>query len=141
MIESFERLGLELNVELWFTESDYKPPSLNTLYSSGQQKESPSNSFSNLDSNSSVMQMLCSRSFKIKFDPRHGIHLQLPCIFDYFHLSSVLVTLHCSLLTLLPPVMLGTNVQRNLTLSSILFGKDLSQVNWVLILNLILIKK
>ncbi|CAF0926939.1 unnamed protein product [Brachionus calyciflorus] len=132
LIESFEKLGLELNVELWFTESDYKPPSLTTLYSSGVQnsKMSPSNSFSNIDSSinsTNTMQLLCCRTFRIKFDPRQGIHLQIPCVFDYFHLSSVSVTLHCSLLTLLPPVMLGTNLQRNLTLSSILFGKDLSQ--------------
>jgi len=39
--------------------------------------------------------------------PRQGIHLQVPVLFDYFHLSAVLTTIHCSLLTLLPPVMLG----------------------------------
>ena len=73
------------------------------------------------------MQLLCSRSFKIHFDPRQGIHIQIPVLFDYFHLSAVLCTIHCTLLTLLPPVMLGTSFQRNSTLATILFGKDLSK--------------
>jgi hypothetical protein len=50
----------------------------------------------------------------------------VPVLFDYFHLSAVLVTIHSSLLTLLPPVMFGPT-QKNQTLASILFGKDLSQ--------------
>ncbi len=73
------------------------------------------------------MQLLCSRAFKVHFDPRIGIHIQIPVLFDYFHLSSVLCTIHCTLLTLLPPVMLGTSFQRNSTLTTILFGKDLSK--------------
>lgn len=64
-------------------------------------------STTNTSNNNSVLQQLCVRSFKIKFDPRQGIHLQIPVIFDYFHLSAVMLTMHCTLLTLLPPVMLG----------------------------------
>ena len=73
------------------------------------------------------MQLLCSRNFKVHFDPRQGVHIQVPVLFDYFHLSAVLCTIHCTLLTLLPPVNLGTNLQRNSTLTTILFGKDLSK--------------
>ena len=146
VVESFERLGLQLLVELWFTENDYQMPTTTTTTtttnssppSSQVPKSSSNNSISNSGANGGgggggtsgggqQMQLLCSRCLKIKFDPRQGVHLQLPVIFDYFHLSAVLVTLHCTLLTLLPPVMLGTSVQRHLTLSSILFSKDLSQ--------------
>ena len=111
-MESFERLDLQLNVELWFTETDFKP----LLNASQEMSNTASPMFTNLNTSSSSattssgcnnMQQLCVRTFKIKFDPRQGIHLQIPVIFDYFHLSGVLVTLHCTLLTLLPPVMLG----------------------------------
>ncbi len=80
MIESFQRLDLHLQIDLWFTENDYYPDRM------------------------AQMQLLCSRDFKVHFDPRIGLHIQLPILFDYFHLSSVLTTLHCSLLTLLPPM-------------------------------------
>ena len=80
MIDSFQKLGLQLNVELWFTDLDY-----------------------NID-RISQMQQLCVRSFNIHFDPRFGIHLQIPIIFDYFHLSSILTKIHCVLQTLLPPI-------------------------------------
>lgn len=148
-------------MELWFTENDYKPPSssgqaasavdtttstnlssganqangMNTSSNSGHSQQANTGGASGATNGGTTMQLLCSRTLKIKFDPRHGLHLQMPVIFDYFHLSSVLVTIHCSLLTLLPPVMLGTNTQRNLTLSSILFGQELSQVKFSLSLN------
>jgi hypothetical protein len=80
MIESFQRLELQLNIELWFTDADYNSDRI------------------------TQMQQLCVRTFKIHFDPRLGIHLQVPILFDYFHLSAVLATIHCVLLTLLPPM-------------------------------------
>jgi len=114
LIESFEKLDLQLSVELWFTESEYKPLSslLVSLSSSNMNANGNANSNSptnnpNSELNTNGMQQLCCRTFKIKFDPRQGIHLQVPVLFDYFHLSAVLTTIHCSLLTLLPPVMLG----------------------------------
>ena len=131
LIESFERLDLQLNVELWFTENDYKPPvviqksaqtdSFTNLFPNNSNPNNSANSGGGTSLNNSVasvnnaansnngssMQQLCCRTFKIKFDPRQGIHLQIPVIFDYFHLSGVLTTIHCTLLTLLPPVMLG----------------------------------
>lgn len=156
-MESFEKLDLQLNVELWFTENDYRP----SLSTSSSQPSSPApstgqqsneNNFANMlmsmtaatntnnnqtsqtsqqqqqqtsslngsstnlqsassnggnAASSNPLQQLCVRTFKIKFDPRRGIHLQIPVLFDYFHLSAVMMTLHCTLLTLLPPVMLG----------------------------------
>ena len=72
MIESFQRLDLQLNIELWFTEADYNSERI------------------------SQMQQLCVRTFKVHFDPRFGIHLQIPILFDYFHLSGVLTTIHCN---------------------------------------------
>jgi hypothetical protein len=117
LIESFEKLDLQLNVELWFTESEYKPLSsllasmsssnMNTSNNSNGNNTTTSANNPNNQMNSNGMQQLCCRTFKIKFDPRQGIHLQVPVLFDYFHLSAVLTTIHCSLLTLLPPVMLG----------------------------------
>jgi hypothetical protein len=128
VVDSFEKLDLQLNVELWFTENDYIPQSvLNRLNMTNNNSNSVNsadnaNATSNIqngansndpNANNSVntninsMQLLCSRNFKLRFDPRQGIHLQVPVLFDYFHLSAVLVTIHCALLTLLPPVMLG----------------------------------
>lgn len=167
LIESFEKMDLQLNVELWFTENDYKPVVPDDISNLNKESQSSSTNnvstvsltssssstgaggvqFTNLNSNNTNvnsqsslnnptntsstgtnnMQLLCSRSFKIHFDPRQGIHLQIPVLFDYFHLSAVLCTIHCTLLTLLPPVMLGTSLQRNSTLTTILFGKDLSK--------------
>jgi len=167
LIDSFEKMDLQLNVELWFTENDYKAVDEATSSISGQTKDSSTtnastasftstnsssttnpvpqqntvqfatitNSSSSLNSSSNNtasnggngMQMLNSRSLKIRFDPRQGVHLQLPVLFDYYFLSSVQCTIHCTLLTLLPPVMLGTSQQRNSTLTTILFGKDLSK--------------
>lgn len=124
-MESFEKLDLQLYIDLWFTENDYKPISSTSSLSNGDQTESSSGGFSNLNNtngstngsnpnntqnnnnNNNGMQLLCSRLFKVHFDPRQGIHIQLPVIFDYFHLSAVLVTIHCTLLTLLPPVAIG----------------------------------
>jgi hypothetical protein len=106
LLDSFQKLDLNLNIELWFTENDYKTDKI------------------------SSMQLLCLRSFKLHFDPRFGIHLQVPILFDYFHLSAVTTTVHCTLLTLLPPMMSFTGInQNNTTLSAILFGKDISKVS------------
>jgi hypothetical protein len=132
IIESFEKLDLQLSIELWFTENDYKPgqslaASLAELVNASQKESSTnppvstttttsntneSNNVSTTDA-SSGMQQLCARTFKLKFDLRHGLHVQIPVLFDYFHLSSVVVTLHSSLLTLLPPVMLGYVISFN----------------------------
>jgi hypothetical protein len=133
-------LDLQLFVELWFTESDFRPiinqqlaaaagnvsmqqftdlqNVLNAMNSgnnnnnnggaaAGSNSINNSNSINGVNNSNNNMQQLCSRIFKVHFDPRQGIHIQLPVLFDYFHLSAVIVTVHCALLTLLPPVMLG----------------------------------
>lgn len=124
MVESFEKLDLQLFIELWFTENDYKPlnslsttasdsessttfTNLNNSYTNNSSNVNSTNGYSTTTNNNNGMQLLCSRLFKVHFEPRQGIHIQLPVIFDYFHLSSVLVTIHCTLLTLLPPVAIG----------------------------------
>jgi hypothetical protein len=49
------------------------------------------------------MQQLCSRCYKLHFNPRLGIHTHIPILFDYFHLSALTTTIHASLLCLIPP--------------------------------------
>jgi hypothetical protein len=51
----------------------------------------------------STMQQLCSRCYKLHFNPRLGIHTHIPILFDYFHLSALITTIHGSLLCLIPP--------------------------------------
>jgi hypothetical protein len=51
----------------------------------------------------STMQQLCSRCYKLYFNPRLGIHTHIPILFDYFHLSALTTTIHASLLCLIPP--------------------------------------
>jgi hypothetical protein len=135
LIESFDKLNLQLNVDLWFTENDFKSRVNSTSSPSATRTSSTSTTVTNdqvfnlTNSNNSIssnnnnnnneggtpselntiannngMQLLCSRLFKIHFDPRQGIHLQIPVVFDYFHLSALLLTVHCALQTLLPPV-------------------------------------
>ena len=50
----------------------------------------------------STMQQLCSRCYKLYFNPRLGIHTHIPILFDYFHLSAITTTIHGSLLCLIP---------------------------------------
>ena len=119
-------------MELWFTENDYKPVSfvnLSTNNSNNSESEGVNSLSTGLNSNTNTngsnnqlvtignnngMQLLCSRLFKVHFDPRQGIHVQIPVVFDYFHLSAVLATIHCTLLTLLPPVAIGYNIKQKL---------------------------
>ena len=49
-----------------------------------------------------TMQQLCSRCYKLYFNPRLGIHIHMPIFFDYFHLSALTMTVHAALLCLLP---------------------------------------
>ena len=128
IVESFEKLDLQLFIELWFTENDYKPVSfVNLMTNNNNNSESEivntsstglnntnntNGNGSNINPSATIgnnngMQLLCSRLFKVHFDPRQGIHAQIPVVFDYFHLSAVLATIHCTLLTLLPPVAIG----------------------------------
>jgi len=49
------------------------------------------------------MEQLCSRCYKLHFNPRLGLHTHIPILFDYFHLSAITTTIHGSLLCLIPP--------------------------------------
>ncbi|CAF4608010.1 unnamed protein product [Rotaria sp. Silwood1] len=104
IIECFNRLDMQLFIELYFLERDYSPEKMPN------------------------MQQLCSRCYKLHFDPRVGIHTHVPMLFDYFHLSALTATIHSSLLCLIPPYVFDRpNVHRT-SLFSFLFGQDLSQI-------------
>ncbi|KAL7669468.1 hypothetical protein ACOME3_010123 [Neoechinorhynchus agilis] len=48
------------------------------------------------------MRLVCSRRFKIIFDPRSGVHTYLNVLFDYLHLCSVQMTVHYGLVAIVP---------------------------------------
>lgn len=102
--ECFNRLDMQLYIELYFLEKDYSPEKM------------PS------------MQQLCSRCYKLHFNPRFGIHTHVPVLFDYFHLSALTTTVHSSLLCLIPPYVFDRPNVRQTSLFSFLFGQDLSQI-------------
>ncbi|CAF2818752.1 unnamed protein product [Rotaria sp. Silwood2] len=104
IIECFNRLDMQLFVELYFLERDYSPEKMPN------------------------MQQLCSRCYKLHFDPRVGIHTHVPIFFDYFHLSALTTTIHSSLLCLIPPYVFDRPNVRRTSLFSFLFGQDLSQI-------------
>ncbi|CAF1327656.1 unnamed protein product [Rotaria sordida] len=104
IIECFNRLEMQLFLELYFLERDYSPEKMPN------------------------MQQLCSRCYKLHFDPRIGIHTHIPILFDYFHLSALTTTIHSSLLCLIPPYVFDRPNVRRTSLFSFLFGQDLSQI-------------
>ncbi|CAF4070979.1 unnamed protein product, partial [Rotaria magnacalcarata] len=104
VVECFNRLDMQLFLELYFLERDYTAEKMPT------------------------MQQLCSRCFKLHFDPRCGIHTHVPILFDYFHLSALTTTVHSSLLCLIPPYVFDRPDVRRTSLFSFLFGQDLSQI-------------
>ncbi|CAF3400717.1 unnamed protein product [Rotaria socialis] len=104
IVECFNRLDMQLFLELYFLERDYTAEKMPT------------------------MQQLCSRCFKLHFDPRFGIHTHVPILFDYFHLSALTTTVHSSLLCLIPPYVFDRPDVRRTSLFSFLFGQDLSQI-------------
>ncbi|CAF0712583.1 unnamed protein product [Adineta steineri] len=77
--DCFNRMDMQLCIELYFVEKEYLPEKI------------------------SAIQPLCSRNYKLHFNPRLGLHIHVPIFFDYFHLSALTVTIHASLLCLIPP--------------------------------------
>ncbi|CAB3247685.1 unnamed protein product [Arctia plantaginis] len=73
--ESLERAEWSLGVELWCSEG----------------------------AQSSTLAPVSCRVLKLHFQPSHGLHYHLPVLFDYFHLSSVSITIHASLVALHQP--------------------------------------
>ncbi|UJR28838.1 hypothetical protein I4U23_010062 [Adineta vaga] len=104
--ESFNRMDMQLCVELYFIEKDYSPEKLSTI------------------------QPLCSRCYKLHFNPRLGLHTHVPILFDYFHLSAITTTIHASLLCLIPPYVFDRPNISQTSLFSFLFDQDLSQITF-----------
>ncbi|XP_049874132.1 protein FAM135A isoform X2 [Pectinophora gossypiella] len=73
--ESLERAEWSLGVELWCSEG----------------------------AQSSTLAPVSCRVLKLHFQPSQGLHYHLPVLFDYFHLSSVSITIHASLVALHQP--------------------------------------
>lgn len=71
--DSIERAEFSLNVELWFGE-----------------KATETN-------------MVSSRNLKLNFHPIKGLHYHLPVLFDYFHLASITMGIHASMIALHQP--------------------------------------
>ena len=93
--DSFNRMDMQLCIELYFIDKDY---SYVVFYSKTKKFI-----ISFREEKLSTMQQLCSRSYKLHFNPRLGIHTHVPIFFDYFHLSAITTSIHASLLCLIPP--------------------------------------
>ncbi|CAF3479267.1 unnamed protein product [Adineta steineri] len=102
--DCFNRMDMQLCIELYFVEKEYLPEKI------------------------SAIQPLCSRNYKLHFNPRLGLHIHVPIFFDYFHLSALTVTIHASLLCLIPPYVFDRPNVRQTSLFSFLFDQDLSQI-------------
>ncbi|XP_043236659.1 protein FAM135A-like [Amphibalanus amphitrite] len=81
LVESLERAGLQLLVELHFSESSDTSPQTSTA----------------------AMQLVSSRTLKLHFSPLRGLHYHLPVLFDYFHLAAVSLTFHAALVAVHQP--------------------------------------
>ncbi|XP_067677466.1 protein FAM135A-like isoform X2 [Haliotis asinina] len=79
LLDSLERLDLQLAVELWFGDEE----------------------------NGSVLQdkMECVsvRTLQLHFQPTKGVHHHVPILFDYFHLSTIEVSIHGTLIAIHQP--------------------------------------
>lgn len=71
--DSIERAEFSLNVELWFGEK------------------------------ATETSLVSSRNLKLNFHPVKGLHYHLPVLFDYFHLASITMGIHASLIALHQP--------------------------------------
>lgn len=65
-----------LDVELWFTESNHLPQ------------------------NQDLIRLMFKRQLKLHFDVCKGLSYFLPVTFDYFHLSTITLSVHACLVTL-----------------------------------------
>ncbi|KAG1694152.1 Protein FAM135A [Nymphon striatum] len=74
--DSIGKAEFQLLVELWFTDSDY-----------GQDQQS-------------TIHCIHTRILNLHFNPYKGLHHHLPVLFDYFHLCSVTLTIHGTLVSL-----------------------------------------
>jgi hypothetical protein len=94
--ECIERAEFSLNVELWFGEQQQPPPT------NQQSPETiPTEFTGNL--NDTLLVLASSRTLQLNFHPVRGLHYHLPVLFDYFHLASVSLGIHASLIALHQP--------------------------------------
>ncbi|KAL7049981.1 hypothetical protein ACKWTF_003928 [Chironomus riparius] len=93
--ECIERAEFSLNLELWFGEQQQQQPQT-------QQPETPTTSNEiNLDDTTLIL--ASTRTLQLNFHPARGLHYHLPVLFDYFHLASVSLGIHASLIALHQP--------------------------------------
>ena len=78
-IKQVQKTNFLLQIELWFTDQEF------------------------LSSQHSSIECVSARQLLIHFDLCRGIHYNLPVIFDYFHLSAVIVSIHGCLVTICQP--------------------------------------
>lgn len=107
VLETLEKLDIQLSLELWYTEHGIGLTNIGT--SNGQSSESlvmsSSNSTASVggQSNSNSIECVSSRLLSINLNPKRGLHYHLPVLFDYFHLSAVSITVHSALVALHQP--------------------------------------
>ena len=73
--DSIERAEFSLSLELWFGEQ----------------------------ANSTTLSLASTRVLQLNFHPGRGLHYHLPVLFDYFHLASISLGIHASLVALHQP--------------------------------------
>lgn len=49
---------------------------------------------------SGALSLISTRTLQLNFHPVHGLHYHLPVLFDYFHMSSVVLGIHASLIAI-----------------------------------------
>ncbi len=115
--ETLEKAGLQLHVELWYTEnaledtldcsSSVGGPSENGSCHQQSSKEKRQQQQPDQQQqpqhNPCAIECVSSRVFHLRFRPSKGLHYHLPVLFDYFHLSAASMTVHCVLTSLHQP--------------------------------------
>jgi Protein FAM135 len=91
--ECIERAEFSLNLELWFGEQQQQPQPQ-------QQETTPSE----MNLNDTTLVLASTRTLQLNFHPARGLHYHLPVLFDYFHLASVTLSIHASLIALHQPL-------------------------------------
>lgn len=76
------KAGVTLKVDLWYADED-EPSDEGTLRG--------------------AMQSVAQRTLRINMDLRNGLHSYMPCTFDYYHLGTVCINVHATLVALQLP--------------------------------------
>ncbi|XP_060077402.1 protein FAM135A-like [Ylistrum balloti] len=78
--ESLEKLELQVELELWFSEEESGPQGLHEK-----------------------MECVSQRTLQLHFSPTKGLHHHIPVLFDYFHLCALETTVHGTLIAIHQP--------------------------------------